>query len=238
MQEETSGTGQLQLLIIEDDVRIAEINRRFVEKVPGYSVAGIATTKTDAQEQIKWLKPDLILLDIYFPDMSGIELLKWIRETVPGIDVIMVTAAKEIQVLKQAMHGGIFDYIVKPVMFERFKETLLHYKNYREKISKLSLANDWMDQEQIDVLMGKELKAKSEPVLPKGIDHLTLKKVLQAIKQHTLGLTAEDVGKEIGASRTTARRYLEYLVSTFDIDADLSYGTVGRPERVYRYNKN
>ncbi|MGG1574696.1 response regulator [Fictibacillus sp. NRS-1165] len=215
-----------------------EINRRFVEKVPGFAVAGIATTKTDAQEQIECLKPDLILLDIYFPDMSGLELLKWIRGAVPGIDVIMVTAAKEIHVLKQAMHGGIFDYIIKPVMFDRFKETLLKYKDYRDNVRKLSNANEWMDQDQIDMLMGKEFKKKPETFLPKGIDHLTLKKVLYAIQQHKTGLTAEEVGKEIGASRTTARRYLEYLVSAFEIDADLSYGSVGRPERIYRYIKS
>jgi DpiA-like helix-turn-helix domain len=47
------------------------------------------------------------------------------------------------------------------------------------------------------------------------------------------GLTAELIVKEIGVSRTTARRYLEHLVSEEKINADLSYGTVGRPERIY-----
>ncbi|SDM98124.1 two-component system, CitB family, response regulator [Fictibacillus solisalsi] len=225
----------LHLLIVEDDIRIAEINRRFVEKVSGFSVVAIATTREEAHEQITCLQPDLILLDNYFPDMTGIELLKWIREEVPESDVIMVTAAKEIHVLKQAMKRGIFDYIVKPVMFDRFKETLLKYKQYKETINKLTCTNEWVDQEGIDRLLGKEPKAKQECHLPKGIDQLTLKKVLLVIQQHKKGLTAEEVGKDIGASRTTARRYLEYLVSTFEIDADLAYGSVGRPERIYRY---
>ncbi|MCP3689586.1 MAG: two-component system response regulator, partial [Gammaproteobacteria bacterium] len=46
-------------------------------------------------------------------------------------------------------------------------------------------------------------------------------------------LGAEQVGQSIGASRTTARRYLEYLVSNSELKVDVSYGGVGRPERHY-----
>ncbi len=68
---------------------------------------------------------------------------------------------------------------------------------------------------------------------PKGIDALTLDKVRDTM-QHTQHLNAEELGLEIGASRTTARRYLEYLVSTQEVVAEVSYGQVGRPERRYR----
>jgi two-component system, CitB family, response regulator len=56
---------------------------------------------------------------------------------------------------------------------------------------------------------------------------------MEVVGKGGAGLTAESVAKEIGVSRTTARRYLEHLVSIEKIEADLTYGTVGRPERVY-----
>ncbi|MDS8902257.1 HTH domain-containing protein, partial [Streptococcus pneumoniae] len=58
-------------------------------------------------------------------------------------------------------------------------------------------------------------------------------KVQKLLAQYEDGVTAEKMGEEMGASRTTARRYLEYLVSTDDCYAELGYGIVGRPERKY-----
>jgi two-component system CitB family response regulator len=224
----------IQTLIVEDDKRIAEINRRFVEKVPGYAVIGIATNEWEAKEQIEILQPNLILLDIYFPDMSGLQLLKWIRENFTNIDVIMITAAKEIEALKQAIHGGIFDYIIKPVMLDRFKETLNRYKEYYHTMNRLMDEKETINQDEIDKLIGKGNKESIDEDLPKGINRLTLDKVMDIIKKNNNGMTAEEVGQQIGASRTTTRRYLEYLVSISLVTADISYGSVGRPERIYK----
>ncbi|WP_226916932.1 hypothetical protein [Halomonas sp. FME65] len=46
--------------------------------------------------------------------------------------------------------------------------------------------------------------------------------------------SAEEVGAAMGASRTTARRYLEYMTGTGTLVAEVSYGSIGRPERRYR----
>jgi two-component system CitB family response regulator len=64
-----------------------------------------------------------------------------------------------------------------------------------------------------------------------------LEKVLAVVKQYRDGITAEEVGKLIGASRTTSRRYLEYLVSISQVTADILYGSVGRPERIYKLKR-
>jgi two-component system, CitB family, response regulator len=224
----------IQTFIVEDDKKIAEINRRFVEKVPGYAVIGIATNEREAKEQIEILQPHLILLDIYFPDMSGLHLLKWIRENFTNMDVIMITAAKEIEALKQAIHGGIFDYIIKPVMLDRFKETLNKYKDYYHTMNRLMNEKETINQDEIDKLIGKGNRERIDENLPKGINRLTLDKVMAIIKKHKNGMTAEEVGQQIGASRTTTRRYLEYLVSISLVTADISYGSVGRPERIYK----
>lgn len=227
----------IQVLIIEDDVRVAEINRRFVEKVDGYQVIGIATDEPQAKEHLAILHPDLVILDVYFPEMNGLDLLKYIKQLHSDTDVIMITAAKEINAVKTAIRNGVFDFIVKPVIFERFHETLSKYKAFRTKLQKFLLEQQSVTQDDIDELrrsIESRTTLKSGSQFPKGIDRLTLENVLAVINQANEGLTAEQVSQRIGCSRTTARRYLEYLVSRGEVSANVSYGIVGRPERVYR----
>lgn len=221
----------IQVLIVEDDKRVADIQRLFTEKVEGFSVIGLAHSIKDAEAMLEVLKPDLVLLDIYFPEGSGINLLWKIRSEFRRVDVILITAAKEVNILQEAIRGGVFDYILKPIEFGRFQSTLKKFHDYRTRIAEMKT----IDQQDVDGLLHP---AKSEmsgdPSMPKGIDAITLNKVIGVMDETgRSGITAEKVGQLVGVSRTTARRYLEYLVSGGIVRADLSYGTVGRPERIY-----
>jgi two-component system, CitB family, response regulator len=230
----------IEVLIVEDDLRIAEIQKRFIEQINGFQTVGMATNYIDAKSFIEILQPDLILLDVYFPDMNGFDLLKETKQQAKQMDVIMITATKEIHKVQEAVSIGVFDYIIKPVVFERFKQSLTRYREYYQKLIKLGKENQYVTQQQVDQLLRKEVdgEIKEKSYLPKGIDPLTLEKVLEVMNKVDIGLTAEFVGKEIGVSRTTARRYLEHLISEEKVDADLAYGTVGRPERVYVVKKD
>ncbi|MGE7218344.1 response regulator [Priestia koreensis] len=227
------GTKIIEVLIIEDDVRIAEIQKRYIEKIEGFQTIGIATSYEEAKQSIEILQPALILLDVYFPDMNGIQFLREIKSDYKGIDVMMITATKEIDVIQEAISIGVFDFIIKPVIFERFEQSLKRYEEHYMIMQSLKRDNKSVTQLEVDQLLRKQSSSQKHTYYPKGIDRLTLEKVLDVLSGCTVGLTAEQMAKEIGASRTTARRYLEYLISDGKIDADLSYGTVGRPERVY-----
>jgi two-component system CitB family response regulator len=225
----------IQVLIVEDDVRIAQINRRFVEKVAGYQVIGIATDKQQAHDYLEIFSPDLVLLDLYFPDMNGLDLLQYIQKKHPLTDVIIITAAKEFEAVREAIRNGVYDFMIKPVVFERFQEKLASYQTYRQKMNQLGGENQQVDQEGIDQLLWRSNeKGYKDSYLPKGIDKLTLDKLSTFIHQSSEDLTAEELGKKVGVSRSTSRRYLEYFVTKGELIADISYGTVGRPERVYK----
>lgn len=147
-------------------------------------------------------------------------------------DVVLITAAKEVEFFEEAMRGGVFDYILKPLVFSRFKKTLDEFKKHRSKLE--NIRN--ISQKEIDRLLHQAGTISSEEVeMPKGIDPITLKKVSEMLmSEKSEGISAEKAGILIGVSRTTSRRYLEYLVAKGTAIADLCYGTQGRPERVYR----
>ncbi|MCH2271510.1 MAG: response regulator [SAR324 cluster bacterium] len=222
----------LRVLIIDDDVRIAEIHQRYVEKTEGFEVVGIANTLEDAQMQLDILEPDLLLLDIFFPEGNGLEFLKQTRLQGKQVDVIPITAAKEVHLFNEALHGGVFDYILKPVVLSRFQTTLQRYRQTKNQLSNI----DQLDQLEVDRALhaGSSSDFHESQELPKGIDGLTLEKVKQVFASgKDSSLTSEEVASNIGASRTTVRRYLEFLVSQNILDVDVSYGGVGRPERRY-----
>lgn len=232
----------IQVLIIEDDFRIAEINRRYVEKVEGYMIQEVVKTGEEALTYLKncTSRPQLILLDIYIPDVKGLELLWQIRHFYHEIDLIPITAANETVTIQEALRGGAFDYIVKPVDADRFAQSLERYKEYRKIFS----AKETLSQSEIDVFTGitnagyPSYSSSTNMNLPKGIDPITLndiRQLLEADKEN--GITAVELSKKIGTSRSTARRYLEYLVSAKEVHTTLKYGTVGRPEREYMHRE-
>lgn len=222
----------LQLLIVEDDPKIAEIQRRFVERLEGVELGGIAHSLEEARDLLEVLQPDLMLLDVYFPEGDGLDLLRDLRATNSATDVILITAAREVNTVRSALRGGVFDYILKPLVFSRLQEAIANYRQHIDKLDSMQ----HVEQEAVDSLLphaGSEgAPGASGERLPKGIDGITLDKI-RAVAMNQGTWSADDVGQRIGASRTTARRYLEYLVTTGELEAEVNYGTVGRPERRY-----
>lgn len=225
---------QIDLLIIEDDVKIAQIQKIFTEKISGYRVAGIAHSIEEGEEILAVLKPDLVLLDIFFPDGNGLDLLWTIRRKHKDTDIILITAAKEVEYFQEGLRGGVFDYILKPLVFNRFENTLQRYLEHKSQLGTIEQLN----QDTVDQVLHEKMNQYAPEQLPKGIDPITLNKVTSLmIGVGKNGISAEEAGKRVGVSRTTSRRYLEYLVAGGTLAADLSYGMQGRPERVYLQKK-
>ncbi|USE01968.1 response regulator [Vibrio sp. SCSIO 43133] len=219
-----------RVMIIEDDLKIAELHRRYLEQIGGFEVVGMATSKAEAEIQLEILEPELVMLDVYLPDGTGIEILAWLRSLNQECDVILITAARDVETLQQAMRGGVIDYLLKPVMFPRLEAALKKYQKRTEQLHHV----EGLDQSLVDEMMQTSSAEKNvELRLPKGIDGVTLEKI-RALFKEDKPFTADEAGEMIGASRTTARRYLEFLISIGELVADVNYGTVGRPERCYR----
>jgi two-component system, CitB family, response regulator CitT len=216
----------LNALIVEDDFRVAQIHEGFLKQVPGFRLEGKAR---DAEEALQFLENgriDVVLLDVYMPDRLGSELLSEIRERHPGVDVIMITAADETAFIGKALDYGVFRYLIKPVDIDEFKEALNEVKKKRNL-----LKGERVEPDALNRLFGSGSNPTDD--LPSGIDSVTLKKVTNLIERHPEGLSSEQAGSLLGASRTTARRYLEYLTGIGRVRSESVYGIVGRPERRY-----
>ncbi|MGR3763237.1 response regulator [Rossellomorea sp. NS-SX7] len=222
----------IKVVIAEDDFRVAQIHEEFLAKNHRMELVGKAMNAKETLEILHGKSVDLLLLDVYMPDQLGTELLHRIRADFPFVDIMMITAAKDKSFLEKALRYGVEQYLIKPVTLEKFQEAM---NAYIQKKVTLDSAGE-VNQQILDQFFGgeKSKEAEKRNDLPPGIDYLTLHKVTDILQKEKEGITSERVGEKMGASRTTARRYLEYLVGTKDASVEHVYGIVGRPERRYR----
>lgn len=221
----------IRVLVVDDDFRIAELHATYTERVPGFSVIGKAGTGAEAIKTAKRTKPDLVLLDIYLPDMSGLDVLAALRQPdMPHTDVIAITAARDIDTLRSGMRQGIVHYLIKPFRFATFREKLESFAALREKMDRMAEA----DQADVDRIYSLLRTSSKREDLPKGLSRLTLDLVEKCLADAKSAMSAEDVAEAAGISRVTARRYLDHLAREDRAEVRMRYGSRGRPEHRYR----
>ncbi|STW14805.1 fumarate respiration transcriptional regulator DcuR [Klebsiella pneumoniae subsp. rhinoscleromatis] len=184
----------INVLIVDDDAMVAELNRLYVARVPGFRCSGSASTLSQAQEMINdpQQEIDLVLLDVYMQQDSGLDLLPTIRESGRAIDVIMITSAADAATVQTAMHYGVVDYLIKPFQFPRFEEALTTWREKR----KLITGQPYYEQADVDRLLhGGAPEASDARKLPKGLTAQTLRTLCQWIDAHPdVGFSTDELG--------------------------------------------
>jgi response regulator of citrate/malate metabolism len=219
----------IRVLVVDDDFMVAKVHRGFVERVPGFTTVGLAHTGADALAQVAALRPDLVLLDIYLPDLTGLEVLRRLRERGDGPDVLAVTAARDVPTVRAALHGGVVHYLLKPFTFDVLRDRL---ERYAAAYGRLTDAGD-VAQSDVDEMF-LALRPASVP-LPKGLTADTSAIVAEAMRTCAGDLSAGECAEKVGLSRVSTRRYLEHFVAAGKAEVRLRYGTAGRPQRRYRW---
>jgi response regulator of citrate/malate metabolism len=220
----------IEVLIVDDDFMVARIHSGFVERTPGFTVTGVAKTGAEALELASRLQPDLVLLDVYLPDVSGLDLLGDLREAAPEVDVLVISAAREADTVRRALRGGIVHYLMKPFAYDDLRVRLEHYQQ-----AYAAMEGEHADQSDIDRVFNITPSGKR---LPKGFSAETLRLVEETLRSRdaeATDLSAAETAGLLGISRVSARRYLEHLSDQGKVEVSLRYGEVGRPERRYSW---
>lgn len=225
----------INVIIVEDDEDAANIYKHFTDQIDHFNVVATASSGSQALQLLKVMQPHLLLLDVFLPDMNGIDLLREIRKEYRGIDVIMITAANDTETVSEAIRGGAFGYLIKPIIIDKLIAALKQYDVVRGQLHQSQSVN----QDNIDDLFRSNNKVQSvastrKVIYPKGIDKHTLKLVRSKIQNISESLSADEFSQIVGISYSTMRRYLEYLVSLEEMEVLILYGSVGRPERKYK----
>ncbi|MFD4572794.1 response regulator [Streptomyces sp. NPDC058417] len=221
----------IEVLVVDDDVRVAKVNAAYVEKVPGFHVVAQAHSAADALARLEPpTRIDLVLLDHYLPDGTGLEVVQEMRRRGHQADVIMVTAARDVSTVQAAMRQGALQYLVKPFNFVGLRGKLEAYATLRRTLD----GGGEAEQADVDRIFGA-LSAPSEPGLPKGHSPTTAELVRRSLMNAEQPLSAQEIADRTGVSRQTAQRYLKLLERTGRATLTLKYGDAGRPEHRYAW---
>ncbi|MCU1548554.1 MAG: hypothetical protein JWO29_1505 [Arthrobacter sp.] len=231
----------IRTLIIDDDVAVAGIHHGFLLARGGFDVVGIAHTGQQGLDLAAEEEPELVLLDIHLPDMSGLDVLQGLRNRPDNaVDVLIITASRELDTVRSAMAGGVLHYLVKPFKFQALNERLDEYLALRQELASGSSAGP-LDQERIDRLVAPSRRSAAAgataPRLPKGLSRPTLDAVIEALSSSPDDVSAAGMAGLLGLSRVSARRYLEYLVVHGLARLTPRYGAAGRPENRYQWKR-
>jgi response regulator of citrate/malate metabolism len=225
---------QIRTMIVEGDPLLADAHRLYVEKVPGFTVTGVVHSAAEALRGIIQNPPDLVLLDLYLPDMAGLDLCRALRSRGGILDIIVVTAARDLTTVRAAMAYGVVQFLVKPFSFSAFRHRLERYAAFRRQVTRAWTGP--IGQREVDAALA--VLRPADPVSahqPKGLSTATLEAVVGYLRAAPQPVSADDVAEALGMSRVTVRRYLERLTEQRLTARTQRYGHAGRPGHLYQW---
>lgn len=219
----------IDILVVDDDFMVASVHQTFVDRVESFRVVGTANTGEQAITAVGELRPDLVLLDLYLPDMFGLDVLPRLQTAGHDCDVMVISASREIDAVRRSVRQGVVDYLLKPFDFDDLRPRLERYAARRSSL----LTTVVRGQADVDrVLTGAGLPTPSV-ALPKGMSVETAELIERTLCGTDGTLSAAECAARAGVSRVSARRYLEHFHDTGRAEVSLRYGVAGRPERRY-----
>lgn len=219
-----------KVLIVEDDPMVAMINEQYIGRNKKFSVVGKCKDGKSVMEFLENNEVDLLILDVFMPQVDGFETLRRIRKQQISVDAIMVTAANDRESLEEALHLGVVDYLVKPFTFDRFQVALEKFIAQNDALKELGTLN----QKNIDFIIDNSRK-KSEDIHPKGIQEKTLLLIMEHLKENkSQWLTGDNIAEKTSLTGVTVRRYMHYLIESGKVVGEMNYETGGRPCMLYR----
>ena len=224
----------MRVLIVEDDPMVMRLNVDYLARLEGVELVGQCESVPAALELLEREAVDLLLLDVYLRNRSGLEVLRHLRAQDRNTDAVLITAASEIETVRAAQRLGARDYLVKPFSFERFRDAVEACRRARDALSRLP---DQLGQGDIDRLFSQapatDLSRPGD--LPKGLTPASLAQVAQAILAlDEEGFTSETLLSATGMSRVSVRKYLKHLSDAQLLEESFHYGQIGRPSFRYR----
>ena len=224
----------MKILVVEDDAMVAYLNQQFCLRYEETATVIIAKDAQIASDYLQSEAFDLILLDIFMPNGSGLEILKKFHHQA---NFILLTADSSHQTLTEAIGFGALDYLLKPYSYERFCTAMERYRIVHE----LHRTDVKLGQQEIDAYFLSQ-KTQSEiptiqvqgEVLAKGLSKQTMKQVIKVFLSEKNFASTIEIAEQMAISRISTKKYIDELVAKQMLEEKIIYLRKGRPVIKYQ----
>lgn len=198
---------QVRLLIVDDHPMALQAMREIVSEDKSFSIVAEATTGKEAIEQTEKYMPDLILMDINLPDMSGIEATRRIKLMFPYVKIVMVTVSDDIIDLFESIKYGAQGYLIKHIEHESWIPYLRAIMN---------------DDLQIDELLATQILKEFTTETKDPYERHTLAKLsnreYEILSWVAKGLTNKEISLQLEISEHTVKNHLKNLFQKLQLN--------------------
>ncbi len=214
----------IRILTADDDAGMRLVMKKIVEHAEGYTLCGEATDGNELLRLYEESRPDVLLMDVEMPGMSGIECARAIQDRDPRAIMVFCTAHEEY--MKNAFEVYAFDYLVKPFKAERALQTL---SRIRDRLS------GQLEEKKVSVASG----AATNRLMLKhrdGVSFLDLKSILLIQREDRATVVYTDDGQKYVTGDTLTefeerlpadlflRTHKSYIVSLAHVESVSPYG--------------
>ena len=225
----------LKVLIAESDPLLQKLYSDVILNDTSFTLLKRVDTGPQMFAAMRCVDVDLVLLDLYLKDFNASTEIDDLRKEFPRTDYIVVSSGDNPELVRKAICAGVFEFLVKPFSFDRLRTALKNYQIYHHSLT--GRTSPWQ-QEDIDALIAMKTHdpswGNSRSAMPKGLQLKCLNDVETFLKENEGAFSSQEVGDALGLSRSTARRYLEFLTLSERVVVEYAYRRVGRPEKRYR----
>lgn len=183
--------------IVDDDNVVRTTLRLMIGRLDGFQVVSSHAAAGDALEVLPGLAPEIVLLDIRMPGMSGIECARQLKARLPDVRMVMVTAYIEDALIADAFHAGAIGYVVKPFRPAVIEQALLHARQGAIHLEGVvsERFSGWMRERRIS-----SLARLSE-------------RELAVLSQVKVGLSDKEIAQHLAVSESTVKSHVRRILS-------------------------
>jgi len=192
----------IKVAIVEDDARIRKVVTEVLASARDCQCVGAFADGTTAVAKLPSLAPDVILMDINLPDLTGVECVARISPQLPGAEIIMLTVYQDPETIFQALAAGAHGYLVKPVMPRKLLEAIREIRSGGVPMS------PGIAREVVDFFRREPVKPASGAAVE---DAALGPREQQVLKFLVDGLSYKEIAGELGITSNTVGTYVRRI---------------------------
>ena len=195
----------IRLFVIDDHEMVREGLKAMLKAEPDFEIVGDAANAEQAFEQVDRLRPDVILLDVRLPGMSGIEICRSVTERYPDIAVIIVTTYTDETLIAQCIQAGARGFIVKDI--ERF--------DLKRSIRAVARGEAAIDTKAAVAVLA-QLRRTPQPEPARPSEQLSPQQIV-ILRMVAQGLSSREIATQLYLSENTVKGYVQEILHRLNV---------------------